>query len=84
MEGEMARSLSWPAQEGREGENIMIKSCLCLIKSAQVLRQSEQVIIEWKQIQHAPSIQVEAPIVCMKTQADSDMRGHKQSYPDCC
>ncbi len=35
MEGEMARSLSWPAQEGREGENMMIKSCLCLIKSAQ-------------------------------------------------
>lgn len=49
-----------------------------------MLGQSEQVIIEWKQIQHAPSIQVEAPIVHMKTQADSDMRGHKQSYPDCC
>lgn len=77
----MARSLSWPAQEGREGENMMIKSRLCLIKSAQ---STSQVITEWKQIQHAPSIQVEAPIVHMKTQADSDMRGHKQSYPDCC
>lgn len=81
----MARSLSWPTQakerKGEKEKNMMIKSRLCLIKSAQ---STSQVITEWKQIQHAPSIQVEAPIVCMKTQADSDMRGHKQSYPDCC